>query len=126
MMGTHKDLEVWKNSMDLVKVVYKQTAAFPKEELFSITNQIRRAAVSVPSNISEGSARMNSKEFNYFLKVSFGSLNELETLLIIALDLNYLDKNAHAALQQKIKIITVQLSGLIHAIENKIKNTSHK
>lgn len=124
-MGTHKELEVWKNSMELVKIVYQQTTRFPKDELFSLTNQIRRAAVSIPANISEGSARMNSKEFNYFLRISFGSLAELETLLIIALELGYLKKADYEGLQPQIKLITVQLSRLINVIKNKIDRSSH-
>jgi four helix bundle protein len=120
-MGTHKQLEVWKNSIDLVKEVYKQTRVFPKDELYGLTNQIRRASVSIPANISEGSARMSPKEFHYFLRISFGSLSELETLLIIALELDYLNNENYAVLQNRIIIITAQLSGLIHAIGNKIK-----
>ena len=125
-MGNHEELEVWKNSIRLVKVVYQQTAKFPKDELFSLTNQIRRAAVSIPANISEGSARMNSKEFNYFLRISFGSLAELETLLIIALELDYLKKDDYESLQPQIRLITVQLSRLIDVIKNKIEGFSHK
>ena len=120
-MGTHKQLEVWKNSIELVKEVYKQTTGFPKNELYGLTDQIRRASVSVPANISEGSARMRPKEFHYFLRISFGSLSELETLLIIATELGYLNNEDNAALQKQIKIITAQLSGLIHAIEKKIE-----
>ena len=121
-MGTHKQLEVWKNSIELVKEIYKQTTGFPKNELYGLTNQIRRAAVSVPANISEGSARMRPKEFHYFLRISFGSLTELETLLIIATELGYLSNEDYAGLQKHIKIITVQLCGLIHAIEKKIES----
>jgi len=73
-MATHKELEVWKNAMVLMKNVYRQTINFPKEELFCLTSQLRRAAISVPSNISEGSARLQPKEFIYFLRISFGSL----------------------------------------------------
>jgi four helix bundle protein len=120
-MGTHKQLEAWKNSIELVKEIYIQTGVFPKNELYGLTSQIRRAAVSVPANISEGSARMCSKEFHYFLRVSFGSLSELETLLIIAKDLDYLHENEYIVLQNRIKIITSQLSGLIHTIEKKIQ-----
>ncbi|MCX6304709.1 MAG: four helix bundle protein [Bacteroidetes bacterium] len=121
-MKTHKDLEVWKGSMKLVKEVYIRTSGFPKAEMFGLTDQIRRAAVSVPANISEGSARKNTKEFRQFLRVSFGSLNELETLLIIAADLEYLSKENYLLLFEKIKLLTVQLSSLIKAIEHKIQN----
>lgn len=73
-MKTHKDLEVWKNSIKLVADMYDVTENFPKEELFGLTAQIRRAAVSVPSNISEGAARNQKKEFIRFLQIAMGSL----------------------------------------------------
>jgi len=91
-MGTHKQLEVWKNSVRLTIDVYQKTNGFPKHEQFGLTCQIRRAAVSVPANISEGAARLHPKEFAYFLRVSFGSLSELETLLLISAELCYLSK----------------------------------
>jgi len=118
-MAINKQLVVWKNSMDLVKQVYVKTNGFPKNELYGLTSQIRRAAVSIPANISEGSSRMRPNEFLYFLRISFGSLSELETLLILADDLNYLNREDFFVLHDRIKIITVQLSRLIHAIEKK-------
>ena len=96
------------------------TADFPKNELYGITGQIRRAAISIPANISEGSARLRPKEFHYFLRISFGSLSELETLLLIANELNYLDNEGHDILRKKIILITAQLIGLIRSIEKKI------
>jgi four helix bundle protein len=87
----HKELEVWKSSIELVTEVYAVTRQFPKEELYGLTNQIRRAAVSIPSNISEGAARRTVKEFVHFLHVALGSLSELETQFIIAENLHYLD-----------------------------------
>ena len=83
-MKTHKDLDVWKNSIDFVTTIYKYTASFPKEELYSLTNQVRRSAVSVPSNIAEGAGRNSYKEYIRFLYVAQGSASELETQLIIA------------------------------------------
>jgi four helix bundle protein len=116
-MGTHKDLLVWQNSIGLVKEVYRMTNGFPKTEIYGITSQVRRAAVSVPANISEGAARMRPREFHYFLRVSFASLMELETLLIIAVELNYLSGTDFDILQNRIRLITVQLSRLLHSIE---------
>jgi len=87
----HKDLEVWKKSMDLVSNIYKITESFPNKELYGLTNQIRRAAVSVPSNIAEGAARSSKKEFIQFLYIALGSLSELETQIIIANRLEYLN-----------------------------------
>jgi four helix bundle protein len=91
-MKTHKDLEVWKNSIKLVADVYDITRNFPKEELFGLTAQIRRAAVSVPSNISEGAARNQKKEFIRFLQISMGSLAEVETQINISSVLHYIKK----------------------------------
>ncbi len=89
-MKKHKDLDVWKKSILLVTLIYDVTKGFPNEEMYGLTNQIRRSAVSVPSNIAEGSARQGDKEFAHFLYISLGSLSELETQLIIANNLNYL------------------------------------
>ncbi len=83
----HYRLEAWKEAMALVKMVYERTRGFPREELYGLTNQIRRAAVSVPSNIAEGAARTSKKEFVQFLSVARGSLSELETQLLISVDL---------------------------------------
>ena len=90
-LRTHKDLTVWSRSIELVKKVYDETASFPKEESYGLTNQIRRCSVSIPSNIAEGAARQGKKEFIQFLYVSLGSLGELETQLIIAQKLGYLN-----------------------------------
>lgn len=75
----HKEMEVWKRSMDLVECVYSVSQNFPKNEAFGLTSQIRRAAVSIPSNIAEGAARKSNKEFLQFLAISLGSLSEVET-----------------------------------------------
>ena len=88
-MKTHKDLEIWQKSIDLIKDMYDMTANFPNEEMFGLTSQIRRAAISIPSNIAEGAARQSRKENIRFLYVALGSLSELETQLIIADKLNY-------------------------------------
>ena len=85
----HYKLEAWKLSMELVRNVYKLTQTFPKEEMFGLISQMRRAAVSIPSNIAEGAARAGNKEFSQFLNVARGSLSELETQLLIARDLGY-------------------------------------
>ncbi|WP_413511122.1 four helix bundle protein [Myroides odoratus] len=88
-MRTHKDLEVWKMSRLFVSEIYKQTNLFPKDELYGLTNQIRRSAVSIPSNIAEGFGREGTKELIRFLYISLGSLSELETQLMIACDLGF-------------------------------------
>jgi len=86
---THKDLDVWKKSMDLVEEVYRLTKGFPDSEKYGLINQARRCAVSIPSNIAEGSARNTSKETTQFCYISLGSLAELETQLLIAERLKY-------------------------------------
>jgi four helix bundle protein len=115
-MKTHKDLDVWKDSIDLVVHIYQITKEFPREELYGLTSQIRRAAVSVPANISEGSARNYTKEFIRFLKIAQASLSEFETLLQISFNLNYLDEGKFKSTQGKIFKVNSQLSGLIRSI----------
>jgi len=80
----HKDLEAWKQAMDLVDDIYGLSRHFPPEELYGLTNQMRRAAVSVPANVAEGAARSGKKEFLQFLFIALGSLSELETQVLIA------------------------------------------
>ena len=88
---SYRDLKVWQFGMNLVCQIYEITGRFPKTEIYGLTSQIQRAAVSVPSNIAEGHARGSSREFLHFLTISLGSLAELETQLIIALHLKYVD-----------------------------------
>src|SRR5690554_2163493 len=117
-MKTHKDLDVWKLSRELVSDVYKVSADFPKSELYGLTNQIRRSAVSIPSNIAEGSARQGNKEFIHFLYVALGSLAELETQLFLAIDLNYLKEDKK--IFKKLERIRMMLLGLIRSIKQKM------
>jgi len=88
--GTHKDLVIWQDALTLVEHVYALTKDFPSAEIYGLTSQMRRAAVSVASNIAEGAARQTAKEFIQFLYMSLGSLSELETQCIIAVRLSYL------------------------------------
>ena len=90
----HYKLEAWKEAMALVSAIYRVTQDFPKDEIFGLTSQLRRAAVSVPSNIAEGAARHGSREFAQFLNIAIGSISEIETQLLIAVDLGYLAGNA--------------------------------
>lgn len=121
-MKTHKDLDVWKKSVSLVTSIYDVTRAFPKDEMYGITNQIRRSAVSIPSNIAEGSARQGDKEFAQFLFISLGSLSELETQLIIAHNLKYLTLNEYESLINQLEEIRKMLLGLIKFVKNKRVN----
>lgn len=90
MGRSYKDLVAWQKSMDLVTAIYKAAAGFPKDELFGLTSQLRRAAVSIPSNVAEGQGRLSEKEFRHFLGQARGSLMEVETQLQIAANLGYL------------------------------------
>ena len=113
----HKDLEVWKKSIELVTEIYSITRSFPKEEQYNIVTQIRRAAVSVPSNIAEGAARYSAKENLRFLDISSGSLAELETQLIISERLGYVKSDD---LLIKIEYIGKLLTGLKKHLKTKI------
>lgn len=119
-MKTHKDLKVWKESIALVTVIYKHTEGFPKSELYGLTNQIRRSSVSISSNISEGAARHSQKEFIHFLYIALGSSSELETQLIIAENLGFIEKTANEMLMTKLKSISKMLHGLIKHVKGNI------
>ncbi|GAB6888918.1 four helix bundle protein [Desulfothermus okinawensis JCM 13304] len=106
----HKNLDVWKLAVELVREVYSITRQFPREELYALTSQIRRSSVSVPSNIAEGAARNSRKEFIQFLHIALGSCAELETQLIIAEELGYCNTDD---LLNKIERIRQMIFGLI-------------
>ena len=89
-MHNYKEMKIWQNARTLVKAVYKVSEQFPKEELYGLTSQIRRAAVSVPANIAEGAGRGTDRDFCHFLDIARGSLFELETLLILSKDIEYI------------------------------------
>jgi four helix bundle protein len=112
-MKTHKDLNVWRESIALVTIIYEKTKSFPKDELFALTSQIRRSAISIPSNISEGAARESNKEFIRFLFIAQGSVSELDTQLIIAKNLNFLCGTDYSQLDEKMVSIRKMLAGLI-------------
>jgi len=116
-MKTHKDLDVWIKSIELVTKVYKLTNNFPKDELYGLANQIRRAAVSVPSNIAEGAGRNSTNEFLQFLYYAKGSLSELETQFIIAYNLNYIGNEQKQNMEAHFSEIFKMLSGLINSIK---------
>lgn len=116
MGRSYKDLVAWQKSMDLVTAVYRATASFPKDELFGITAQLRRAAVSIPSNIAEGQGRLGEKEFRFFLGQSRGSLMEVETQLQIAENLVYMDKEQTNKLLEACAEVGRILNGLLAAV----------
>ena len=115
-MKTHKDLEIWKMGITLAERVYKVTAKYPKEELYALSSQMRRAAVFVSSNIAEGAARNGNKEFLRFLYISLGSLLELETQIVIAQRLGYAKSEELAEL---IELLRPKLLNFIKYVKNK-------
>jgi four helix bundle protein len=117
-MKNYKDLEVWKESMNLVVNIYELTKSFPSVEKYGLTSQIRRAAVSIPSNIAEGSGRKGTNELIQFLYISLGSLAELETQVEIAFRLDYFHEKDQ--IQSKIIFIRSMLSNLIKSLKIRI------
>jgi four helix bundle protein len=114
-MRPHKKLEVWKKALEFVTKIYKVTELFPDSEKFGLISQIRRSAVSIPSNISEGAARSSKKEFIQFLSIAQGSTSELETQLIISNNLGFLGKE-DASLLDELDEISRMIIGLIKTL----------
>lgn len=114
MKQTYTDLIVWQKAIAMVTEVYRITRDFPKEELYGLCSQTRRSAISVPGNIAEGQGRLSSGEFRQFLGIAKGSLHELETQLIIARELGYLD--SMNPIFDRIREVARLLNGLLNAI----------
>ena len=119
MEKPHKNLEAWKQAMDLTIEIYNVTKNFPNQEIYGITNQVRRAAISVPSNIAEGAARQTKKEFGNFLHVAQGSLSELDTQIEIASRLGYIDVKCRKTLDEKMEPIDKMITVLIRHLSKK-------
>ncbi len=117
----YRDLLVWQKALTWVELVYAATCEWPSDERFGLISQVRRAAVSVPSNIAEGCARRSTPEFLRFLSIARGSLAEVETQLIIAQRLTYLDEAALTRLLEPADEISRMLSGLISKLEERTK-----
>ena len=115
-MNSHKDLKVWQKSMELVVDVYKSTRLFPKEETFGMVSQMRRSAISIPSNIAEGYGRLYDKETIKFLSIALGSASELETQILISIDLGYISVEESEHIKGKIEEIIRMLSSLIRTM----------
>ncbi len=116
-MKPHKKLNAWQKSFEFVKDVYALTIQFPTEEKFGLVSQMRRASVSIPVNIAEGAARKSSKEFIQFLHISLGSATELDTLILLATELEFISKKESEELIEKLDIIGKLIYGLIKSIE---------
>jgi four helix bundle protein len=112
----YKDLIVWQKAMELVTDIYRETAKFPHDEIYGLTSQVRRAAVSVPSNIAEGQGRLSENEFRHFLGLARGSLMEVETQLRIAENLSYIQHEDSLKLEQAASEVGKILNGLIAKI----------
>lgn len=119
-MKSYKDLEVWSLAIDYVTEVYRETGSFPESEKFGLVNQMRRAAVSIPSNIAEGASRQHTKEFVQFLYIGLGSINELYTQLTISFNLKYIDDKTYQRLVELSDSIGKMLNGLIKYLKTKI------
>ena len=116
-MHNHKNLKIWQRSMDLVELVYRETSKFPQEEKYGLTSQLQRAAVSIPSNIAEGTSRASQKEFKHYLSISMGSAFEVTTQLELSFRLSYINEeekdrilSLNDLLQRKIQSFSKQLN----------------
>ena len=125
-MTTHRDLDAWWKAIELVTLVYGITERFPKEERYGLVSQMQRAAVSVPSNIAEGAARGSIVEFLYFLRVSRGSLAELETLAIVSNNVGRLDDESKVTLLETIGRLSAILQGLITKLKRRENASANK
>jgi four helix bundle protein len=114
-INSYKELLVWQKSIDLVKEIYLLTELFPADEKFGLTSQIRRAAISIPSNIAEGWGRMSRKNYIQFLRISRGSLFELETQIIISKELKYSTDS------ENIENLIIEISKMLNSLINKLE-----
>jgi four helix bundle protein len=119
MEKPHKKLDGWKLSMDLAIDVYRTTERFPNQEKYSMVDQIRRAVISIPSNIAEGAARQTKKEFANYLQIAQGSLSELDTQFELARRLGYINDQTWRTLSERMERIDKLLTGLIHHLHKK-------
>ncbi|MEO6178045.1 MAG: four helix bundle protein [Flavobacterium circumlabens] len=116
---SYKELLIWQKGIKIVVLVYKLTKSFPKEEIYALTSQLKRASVSVPSNIAEGFGHQSDKSFNHFLNISRSSLNEIETQLIIAKELEFIFDNV---LFNEIIFLIEEESKMINAFSRNLKD----
>ena len=115
-INTFRDLIVWRKAIDFVTSIYKLTTAFPVNELYGLSSQIRRCAISIPSNIAEGYGRRSTKDYIRFLNISMGSIYELQTQLEIGLNLNFISKSDYESVYKNIREIEIILRSLITKI----------
>ncbi len=116
----YRELIVWQKAMDLVETIYRTTKVFPREEIYGLTSQIRRAAISIPSNIAEGNGRNTTRDYVHFLGMAYGSVKEVETQVLIAERLRYIDSNHSDGLVRMTTEIARLISGLVNSLKRKI------
>ena len=117
---SYRDLDIWKRSRTMVTTIYRATSAFPKREMFGLTSQLRRAAVSVPSNIAEGAARLYTREYIRFLSNALGSIAELETQLLVSVDLGYITEQRIQSIMQELDEIGRMTRRLVQRLEERL------
>ncbi len=117
-MNTFRDLQVWQKSMDMSVQVYEVTSDFPKKEEFGLTSQLRRSAVSIPSNIAEGYGRNHTKDFMRFLQIAQGSVYECQTQLEISFRVRFIQESVFREMDSEYEIIAKMLSSLIRRLSN--------
>lgn len=115
-LRSFKDLKVWQEAHSLTITIYEVTKPFPKEEVFGLTNQIRRAAVSIPSNIAEGFNRISQKEKVQFYSIALGSLAEVQSQIMVAHDVGYLNSSFFAKIEGQITVVQKLLNALVRKI----------
>ena len=113
----HRKLDVWKKSMDFVKHVYRATETFPKSEIYGLSSQMRRAAVSIPSNLAEGAARKGKKEFSQYLNIAQGSISEIDTQIELSFILNFIEEKLYNDLMDELNTISKMLFGLSKSLQ---------
>ncbi len=123
-MRDYTKIQAWKLADDLTVAVYEQTRGFPREEIYGLTNQLRRAAYSVPGNIAEGSARQTQKDYLHFLYIARGSLTEVQYFIHLAHRIAYLRDSQYQVLGEQIKATFARLHGLIKAVERESRRPS--
>lgn len=116
-MRPHKKLNIWNKVMEFINEIYKITAKFPKDELYGVVSQMRRASISIAANIAEGCARKSSREKMQFLMISRGSLSEIDAYLDISVNLHFIDKEEHQRMDDKLEEISRMLQGLIESFK---------
>lgn len=115
-MNSYRDLIVWQKAIELVKQIYELTKQFPKEEIYSLTSQIKRSATSIPSNIAEGYGRQHTLEYIHFLEISRGSLFELQTQLEIAIEVNFISREY----AENIYLLTNEIEKMLNSLIKKL------